>query len=258
MDWRGWRIAAGIACVALASAACAGPLIVVDLPTDGALGDVSASAVRTLKSNGYDVVRLGIDDFDLANADIAALCFGSSSDLRRQTGGDIAAAVKKGAGVVYMAGSTRGEAREDAEFLARFELKLTGASARESDARIARHRITQDLDASRLVGPPVPYEIVGRSQNALLRQEGRAIAVASDVLLQDNDQDAIHIVAEHRIGAALAILYLILVRGSDSIFGYLVGIVLIVLILWLTLYGVYLYNRPTRLRLRVIQPRRES
>ncbi|NLE21783.1 MAG: flippase-like domain-containing protein [Actinobacteria bacterium] len=52
---------------------------------------------------------------------------------------------------------------------------------------------------------------------------------------------------------ALAILYLILVRGSDSIFGYLVGIVLIVLILWLTLYGVYLYNRPTRLRLRVTQ-----
>jgi uncharacterized protein (TIRG00374 family) len=52
---------------------------------------------------------------------------------------------------------------------------------------------------------------------------------------------------------ALAIVYLILVRGSDSIFGYLVGIALIVLILWLTLYGVYLYNRPTRLRLRAHQ-----
>jgi len=52
---------------------------------------------------------------------------------------------------------------------------------------------------------------------------------------------------------AIAILYLIVVRGSDSILGYLVGIVLIVLILWLTLYGVYLYNRPTRLRLRVTQ-----
>ncbi len=36
--------------------------------------------------------------------------------------------------------------------------------------------------------------------------------------------------------------------GGDSIFGYLVGIVLIVFILWLTLYGVYLYNHPTRLR----------
>jgi uncharacterized protein (TIRG00374 family) len=52
---------------------------------------------------------------------------------------------------------------------------------------------------------------------------------------------------------AVAILYLILVRGSDSIFGYLVGIGVIVLILWLTVYGVYLYNRPTRLRLRVAQ-----
>lgn len=52
---------------------------------------------------------------------------------------------------------------------------------------------------------------------------------------------------------AVAIVYLILVRGSDSILGYLVGIGLIVLILWLTLYGVYLYNRPTRLRLRVTQ-----
>ncbi len=180
MDWRAWRIVAGIACVVLASAACAGPLIVVDLPTGGALGDASASAVRTLESNGYEVVRLGIDDFDLASADIAALCFGSSSELRRQIGGDIAAAVKKGAGVVYLAGSTRGEARDDGEFLARLELKLTGASAREADARISRHRITQGLDASRLVGPPVPYEIVGRSQNALLRQEGRAIAVASE------------------------------------------------------------------------------
>ena len=52
---------------------------------------------------------------------------------------------------------------------------------------------------------------------------------------------------------ALAIVYLILARGSDSIFGYLLGIGLIVLILWLTLYGVYLYNRPTRLRLRATQ-----
>ena len=52
---------------------------------------------------------------------------------------------------------------------------------------------------------------------------------------------------------AVAIVYLILVRGSDSIIGYLVGIVLIGLILWLTLYGIYLYNRPTRLRLRVTQ-----
>ena len=52
---------------------------------------------------------------------------------------------------------------------------------------------------------------------------------------------------------ALAMIYLIVVRGGDSIFAYLVGIVLIVLILWLTLYGVYLYNRPTRLRLRAAQ-----
>lgn len=43
----------------------------------------------------------------------------------------------------------------------------------------------------------------------VLNQQGthfQAIAVASDVLLQDNEQDAIHIVAEHRIGAALAIV----------------------------------------------------
>ncbi len=52
---------------------------------------------------------------------------------------------------------------------------------------------------------------------------------------------------------AIAMVYLILVRGGDSIFGYLAGIVLIVLILWLTLYGVYLYNHPTRLRLRAAQ-----
>lgn len=52
---------------------------------------------------------------------------------------------------------------------------------------------------------------------------------------------------------ALALVYLILTRGGDSVFGYLVGVVLIVLILWLTLYGVYLYNHPTRLRVRVAQ-----
>lgn len=52
---------------------------------------------------------------------------------------------------------------------------------------------------------------------------------------------------------ALAIVYLMLVRGGDSVIGYLAGIVLIALILWLTLYGVYLYNHPTRLRLRVAQ-----
>jgi uncharacterized protein (TIRG00374 family) len=52
---------------------------------------------------------------------------------------------------------------------------------------------------------------------------------------------------------AIAMVYLIITRGSDSIFGYLVGIVLIMLILWLTLYGVFLYNHPTRLRLRAHQ-----
>jgi uncharacterized protein (TIRG00374 family) len=52
---------------------------------------------------------------------------------------------------------------------------------------------------------------------------------------------------------ALAMLYLIVVRGGDSVLGYLVGAVLIVLLLWLTFYGVYLYNHPTRLRLRVAQ-----
>ncbi|MGP5286374.1 hypothetical protein [Glutamicibacter arilaitensis] len=43
----------------------------------------------------------------------------------------------------------------------------------------------------------------------VLNQQGThflAIAIASDVLLQENDQDAIHIVAEHRVGAALAIV----------------------------------------------------
>jgi uncharacterized protein (TIRG00374 family) len=49
---------------------------------------------------------------------------------------------------------------------------------------------------------------------------------------------------------ALALLYLILARG-ESIASYLVGIVLIGLILWLTSYGVYLYNHRSRMRRRV-------
>ena len=52
---------------------------------------------------------------------------------------------------------------------------------------------------------------------------------------------------------AVALVYLIVVRGGDSVIGYLVGVVLIGLILWLTIYGVYLYNHPTRLRRRVAQ-----
>ena len=43
----------------------------------------------------------------------------------------------------------------------------------------------------------------------VLNQQGthfEAIAIASDVLLQDNDKDAIHVVTEHRVGAALAIV----------------------------------------------------
>lgn len=179
MDWRVWRIAAGIAWMTLASAAYAGPLIVVDLPDGGNLGDVARPALRTLRSNGYEIVRLGIDDFD-EKADIAAFCFGSSSELRRQIGDDIAKAVKGGAGLVYLAGTTRGELRDDAEFLGGLELTVNGASSRTSDARITRHRITQGLDAPRLQGPPIPYEILGRSHNALLRQDERAIAVASE------------------------------------------------------------------------------
>jgi uncharacterized protein (TIRG00374 family) len=51
---------------------------------------------------------------------------------------------------------------------------------------------------------------------------------------------------------AVALVYLVLARG-ESIVGYLMGIVLIILILWLTAYGVYLYNRRSRMRLRVGQ-----
>jgi len=51
---------------------------------------------------------------------------------------------------------------------------------------------------------------------------------------------------------ALAMLYLIVARGQ-SIAGYLVGIVLIGLILWLTGYGVYLSNHRSRMRRRVTQ-----
>ena len=51
---------------------------------------------------------------------------------------------------------------------------------------------------------------------------------------------------------ALAMLYLIVARGQ-SIAGYLVGIVLIGLILWLTGYGIYLYNHRSRMRRRVTQ-----
>jgi glycosyltransferase 2 family protein len=51
---------------------------------------------------------------------------------------------------------------------------------------------------------------------------------------------------------ALALLWLIVVRG-ESIAGYVVGIVLIGLILWLTIYGVYLYNHRSRMRRRAQQ-----
>ena len=51
---------------------------------------------------------------------------------------------------------------------------------------------------------------------------------------------------------ALALIWLVVVRG-ESIAGYVVGIVLIGLILWLTSYGVYLYNHRSRMRRRAQQ-----
>jgi len=51
---------------------------------------------------------------------------------------------------------------------------------------------------------------------------------------------------------ALALVWLVVARG-ESIVGYLVGIVLIGLILWLTSYGIYLYNHRSRMRRRVTQ-----
>ncbi len=52
---------------------------------------------------------------------------------------------------------------------------------------------------------------------------------------------------------AVALVYLIVSRGGQSVAGYLAAIVLIVLLLWLTAYGVYLYNHRTRMRRRVAQ-----
>jgi uncharacterized protein (TIRG00374 family) len=51
---------------------------------------------------------------------------------------------------------------------------------------------------------------------------------------------------------AVALIYLIVARG-ESIVGYLAGIILIGLLLWLTAYGVFLYNHRSRMRRRVAQ-----
>ena len=51
---------------------------------------------------------------------------------------------------------------------------------------------------------------------------------------------------------ALALIYLVVERG-ESIIAYGGGIVIIVLLLWLTVYGVYLYRHRSRLRHRIAQ-----
>ena len=51
---------------------------------------------------------------------------------------------------------------------------------------------------------------------------------------------------------AAAIVYLVVARG-ESIAAYIVGIALIGLILWLTGYGIYLYNHRSKMRRRVAQ-----
>ncbi len=51
---------------------------------------------------------------------------------------------------------------------------------------------------------------------------------------------------------ALALVYLVVGRG-ESIAAYVFGIAIIGLLLWLTLYGVYLYRHPSRMRHRVGQ-----
>jgi hypothetical protein len=51
---------------------------------------------------------------------------------------------------------------------------------------------------------------------------------------------------------ALALVYLVLGRG-ESLWQYMIGVVLIALLLWLTGYGIYLYNHRTRMRRRVGQ-----
>jgi len=50
----------------------------------------------------------------------------------------------------------------------------------------------------------------------------------------------------------IALVYLIVARGA-SIASYLAAILLIALLLWLTGYGIYLYNQPTKMRRRVGQ-----
>ncbi len=51
---------------------------------------------------------------------------------------------------------------------------------------------------------------------------------------------------------AVALVYLIVARGQ-SVAGYLAAILLIGLLLWLTAYGIYLYNHRTKMRRRVAQ-----
>ncbi len=50
----------------------------------------------------------------------------------------------------------------------------------------------------------------------------------------------------------VALVYLVVAKG-ESAFSYLVAVILIGLLLWLTAYGVYLYNHRTKMRRRVAQ-----
>lgn len=52
---------------------------------------------------------------------------------------------------------------------------------------------------------------------------------------------------------AAALVYLIIARGGQSVANYLAAIVLILLLLWLSGYGIYLYNHRTKMRRRVAQ-----
>lgn len=107
-------------------------------------------------------------------------------------------------------GTALGVAREQLEeqgvflpFAIALEPQQSGAEAELRLIAVPPTENPEDPDAD-IDTEAMAAELVG-----VLNEQGahfEAIAIASDVLLEENDRDAVHVVAEHRVGAALAIV----------------------------------------------------
>lgn len=172
-----------------ALAADRGELVVMDLPSTGALGNAAQAGYQALQRD-YDVWWLREREPQQRDRKVVAVLLNTNAPLQANLGEALADFVKKGGGVVFVVNSDREQLNANREQLASLGVKVHLGSAETVAVQVRDHPVTRGLGDLGLVRAELT--LAAGENEVLATQSARPVAVAGTlgsghfVVLLDN------------------------------------------------------------------------